>query len=185
MNQTDPNNEKPDNSSPQLPKDATDIYNRLLERVYLSIDQVEVQSWPFIQHKIEEAAELELAAREMTRDELDLLQAYLRRDLREAGSVIHKTGEGIAQWLNFDLQALEYAVVEKLFGLADKTRVDQAELQLRLDHGPEDYLAGEVAAAGRLRCLECGALVKLEQTSVIAPCHQCQSHYFHRDNGAS
>ncbi|MEH6473799.1 MAG: zinc ribbon-containing protein [Halopseudomonas sp.] len=182
MNQSDPKNSNPKKSSPQLPDDAPDIYNRLLERVYLSIEQVEEQSWPFIKQKIEEAAELELAAKEMTQDELNLLQAYLQRDLREAGAVIHKTGEGIANWLNFDLQALEYAVVEKLFGLADKTRVDQTELQLRLDHGPEDYLAGEVAAAGQLRCMECGALLKLEQTSLIEPCHQCNSHYFHRDN---
>lgn len=185
MNQLDPNNEQPEKSSPQLPEDAPDIYNRLLERVYLSIEEVEAQSWPFIKQKIEEAAELELAAREMTRDELELLKAYLLRDLREAGTVLHKTGEGIAYWLNFDLRALEHAVVEQLFGLADKTRVDQTELQLRLDHGPEDYLAGEVAAAGQLRCLECGALVKLEQTSVIEPCHLCAGHYFHRDNSAA
>jgi len=185
MNQSDPDQVKPKKSAPQLSEDAPDIYNRLLERVYLSIDQVETQSWPFIKQKIEEAAELELAAREMTQEELDLLQAYLRRDLREAGSVLHKTGEGIANWLNFDLQALEYTVVEQLFSLADKTRVDQTELQQRLDHGPEDYLAGELAAAGHLRCLECGALVKLAETSVIEPCHQCDSHYFHRDSAAS
>tara|TARA_R110001583_G_scaffold69617_1_gene197249 strand:- start:1039 stop:1608 length:570 start_codon:yes stop_codon:yes gene_type:complete len=184
MKKSDQDELKPKNSSPQLPDDAVDIYNRLLERVYLSIEQLEAQSWPFIKKKIEEAAELELTAREMTQDELELLQAYLRRDLREAGSMIHKTGEGIASWLNFDLQALEYAVVEKLFGLADKTRVDQTELQLRLDQGPEDYLAGEVAAAGQLRCLECGALVKLEQTSLIEPCHQCSSHYYHRENSS-
>ncbi len=182
MNQSDPNKIKPGKKPPQLPDDAPDAYNRLLERVYLSLEKVEAQSWPFIRQKIEEAAELELAAKEMTREELDLLQAYLQRDLREAGTVLHKTGEGIATWLNFDLQALEYAMTEKLFGLADKTRVDQTELQLRLDHGPEDYLAGEVAAAGRLRCLNCGALVKLTQTSLIGPCHQCDSHYFHRDN---
>ncbi|MFT6915672.1 MAG: hypothetical protein ACJAWL_001982 [Motiliproteus sp.] len=185
MNQSDPNTKEPEKKPTQLPEGAPDIYNRLLERVYLSIEQVEAQSWPLIKQKIEEAAELELAAREMTRDELELLQAYLRRDLREAGTLLHKTGEGLANWLNFDLQALEYAVVEQLFGLADKTRVDQTELQLRLDQGPEDYLAGEVAVAGQLRCLECGTVVKLEKTSLIEPCHQCASHYFHRGSAAA
>ena len=169
-----------DHTSPQHSQEAPDVYNRLLERVYLSIDQVEAQSWPLLRKKIEEAAEVELAAEEMTREELGLLQAYLQRDLREAGSVLHKTGEGVANWLNFDLQALEYAVVEKLFGIADKTRTGQTELELKLDHGPQDYIAGEVAAAGQLRCLECGALIKLEQTSVIDPCHQCSNRFFHR-----
>ncbi len=182
MNQSDPDDVKPDKKKPKLSNDAPDVYNRLLERAYLSLEQVEAQSWPLIKQKIEEAAELELAAKEMTREELDLLQAYLQRDLREAGTVLHKTGEGIANWLNFDLQALEFAITEKLFGLADKTRIDQTELQQRLDHGPEDYLAGEVAAAGRLRCLNCGALIKLQQTALIEPCHQCQQRYFHRDS---
>ena len=173
----------PQNQPPQLPEGAPDAYNRLLERVYLSIEQVEDRSWPYIKKQIEEAAQIELAAKEMTQDELELLQAYLQRDLREAGSVLHKTGEGLANWLNFDLQALEYTLLERLFGVADQTRIDQTELQLRLDHGPEDYLAGEIAAAGQLRCLECGALVKLTQTSVIDPCHQCDNQFFHRDSG--
>lgn len=168
------------NNRPELPEGAPDVYNRLLERVYQSVGQAENQSWPFIKKKIEEAAEVELAAEEMTREELGLLQAYLQRDLREAGGWLHKTGEGLAQWLNFDLQALEHTVVERLFGLADQTRVDQTELQQRLDHGPEDYLVGEVAAAGQFRCLECGALAQLEQTSVLEDCHQCGSGYFHR-----
>lgn len=187
MNQPDEHAKKTTKPAPkrvptQLPDAAPDVYNRLLERVYLSLDKVEEQSWPYIKQKVAEAAELELAAKEMTREEVDLLQAYLQRDLREAGTVLHKTGEGIANWLNFDLNALEFAVTEKLFGLADKTRIDQTELQLRLDHGPEDYLAGEVAAAGQLRCLNCGALVKLPQTALIEPCHQCQKGYFHRDS---
>lgn len=181
MNQSDQKDRNQDNKTP-LPKDAPAVYNRLLERVYLSVEQVEEQSWPYIKKKIEEAAELELTAKEMTREELDLLQAYLQRDLREAGTLLHKTSEGIANWLNFDLQALEFAITQRLFSLADKTRVDQTELQQRLDQGPEDYLAGEVAAAGQLRCLNCGALVKLQQTAVIEPCHQCQQHYFHRNN---
>ncbi|RDE24109.1 metalloendopeptidase [Motiliproteus coralliicola] len=173
----------PQKSGPKLPDSAPEVYNRLLERVYLSIGKVEERSWPYIKDQIEEAARIELAAEEMTREELDLLQAYLQRDLREAGTALHKTGEGLANWLNFDLQALEYTLVERLFGLADQTRIDQTELQLRLDHGPEDYLAGEVAAAGQLRCLECGALVKLPQTTLIEPCHQCNNRFFHRDSG--
>jgi DNA-directed RNA polymerase subunit RPC12/RpoP len=169
------------NKKPELPEDAPAVYNRLLERVYQSMGQAESQSWPFIKKKIEEAAEVELAAKEMTREELSLLQAYLQRDLREAGSWLHRAGEGLAHWLDFDLQALEHTVVERLFGVADQTRVDQTELQQRLDHGPEDYLVGEVAAAGQFRCLECGALARLEQTAVLEACHQCGSGYFHRD----
>ncbi len=161
---------------------APDVYNRLLERVYLSVEGFEEKSWPFIKEKIEEAAEVELAAEEMTREELDLLQAYLKRDLKELGFYAHKTGEGLASWLKFDLNILEQRFVDLLKGMADKTRIEQTELNQRLEHGPADYIAGEIATVGTLRCLECGSLVQFKETSVIEPCHQCQSRYFHRDS---
>ncbi|MCW8884682.1 MAG: zinc ribbon-containing protein [Motiliproteus sp.] len=169
-------------SVPEHSKEAPAVYNRLLERVYLSIDGFEKRSWPFIKEKIEEAAEVELAAEEMTREELDLLQAYLKRDLKDLGYYAHKTGEGVASWLKFDLNILEQRVVEMLKELADKTRIEQVELNQRLGHGPEDYIVGEISGVGTLRCLECGSLVQLTEAAVIEPCHQCQSHYFHRDS---
>ncbi|WP_083704768.1 zinc ribbon-containing protein [Motiliproteus sp. MSK22-1] len=163
-------------------KNAPAVYNRLLERVYLALEGFEEKSWPFIKKKIEEAAEVELAAEEMTKDELNLLQAYLKRDLKDLGYYAHKTGEGVASWLKFDLNILEQRIVDMLKGMADKTRVEQVELNQLLEHGPEDYIAGEVSGVGTLRCLDCGSLVQLTKTAVIEPCHQCNSHYFHRDS---
>ncbi|WP_207063350.1 zinc ribbon-containing protein [Motiliproteus sp. SC1-56] len=171
---------KPDR--PEHSAKAPEIYNRLLERVYLSVEGLEEKSWPFIKRKIEEAAEVELAAEEMTREEMDLLQAYLKRDLKDLGAFAHKTGEGLAAWLKFDLNVLEQRVADMLGSLADRTRIDYTELQQRLDHGPEDYLAGEVAGVGTLRCLDCGSLVSLHRTAVLEPCHDCGCHYFHRDS---
>ncbi len=161
---------------------ATAAYERILERVYLSIENLEQQSWPLLEQKIKEAAEIELAAEDMTREEIDLLQAYLRRDLADLGFFVHKTGEGVAAWLNFDLNILEFKLGELLKGLADKTRLDHVYLEQRLSHGPEEYVAGEISTAGTLRCLNCGTLVTLEQTSVIEPCDECDARYFHRES---
>ncbi len=167
---------------PEHSAKAPEVYNRMLEKVYRSIENVEEKSWPYIKDKIEEAAELEVVAEEMTREELDLLKAYLKRDLSELGVFMHKTGEGVAAWLKFDLNALEHTFMQALMGVADRTRIEQTELQQRLEHGPEDYISGEIATVGTLRCLECGSLVTLTETQVLEPCHQCQSHYFHRDS---
>ncbi len=175
--------ETADNSGPDHSENAPLVYDRLLEKVYLSVENLDQKSWDFIRERIEEAAEVELAAEEMTRDEMDLLKAYLARDLKDLGVFAHKTGEGIAAWLKFDLNMLEQRAVEMLMSLADKTRLEQTELQQRLDHGSEDYLAGEVAAAGTLRCLSCGELMRLRETTLIQPCHACDSRYFHRDSG--
>lgn len=157
-------------------------YERILKRFYSSIDQVEQYSWSLLEEKIREAAEVELTAEEMTREELDLLQAYLQRDLADLGYFIHKTGEGVAAWLNFDLNILELKLAQMLSGLADQTRLDHAYLEQRLAHGPQEYIAGEVATAGTLRCLNCGTLVKLERTALIEACHECDTKYFHRES---
>lgn len=172
---------KKDDDSPSLSESAVEAYDRIVERVYRSVDDLEEHSWPFIKAKVEEAAELELAARDMTREELDLLSAYVKRDLSELGRIAHKTGESIAALLKFDLNALEQRVVDMLGLLADPARVDQVELAQRLDHGAETYLAGEVAAVGALRCLHCGQLALLAETALIEPCHQCQGRYFQRE----
>jgi len=177
----EPNQNEPPKSD--LSEAAVGVYDRILERVYRSVDAVETRSWPFVKAKIDEAVELEQAAREMTREELDLLGAYVRRDLSELGRIAHKTGDSIAALMKFDLQVLERRFVEMLDLLADPSLVTRTELQQRLDHGAEDYLAGEVAAMGALRCLSCGAVALLTETRVIEPCHQCGERYFHRDRG--
>lgn len=177
---TDQNDKKP--LMLQTPLAGPAAYERILERLYTSIDQVEKYSWPLLEEKIREAAEVELTAEEMTREELDLLQAYLMRDLADLGYFIHKTGEGVAAWLNFDLNILELKFSQMLTDLADQTRVDYEYLEQRLTHGAEEYIAGEVATVGTLRCLNCGTLVKLEQTALIEACHECGTEYFHRES---
>lgn len=179
----EPNQNEPEQTS--LGDAAVKVYDRIVERVYRSVDSLEERSWPFIKERIDEAVELELVAREMTREELDLLGAYVRRDLSELGRIAHKTGEGIAALMKFDLNVLEQRVVEMFDLLADPSLVDQAELQQRLEQGAETYMAGEVAAAGTLNCLACGVVIHLAETRLLEPCHGCQGRYFHRVEGDS
>ena len=48
----------------------------------------------------------------MTRDELDLLGAYVKRDVKALGRYSHLAGAGIAAFLKFDLNYLEGQVKE-------------------------------------------------------------------------
>jgi len=160
--------------------DRSAQYDRVLSRLRNDLKNAENRSWDFLQEKIEEAVELELTAEEMTRDEMDLLSAYLKRDLKRLGYYAHETSEGIAAWLNFDLNILEQKVAQQLMDLADRTRIGIAELEQRLQHGEDQYAAGEIAAAGTLACLICGEKVTLTKTSRIEPCHKCGSEGFIR-----
>lgn len=155
-------------------------YDRVMARLHRSLNDAEATSWEYLQKKIEEAVELELTAEEMTRDEMDLLAAYIKRDMKQLGYYAHETGEGIAAWLHFDLNILEARMKALLLGLADKTRIQQEELRERLDHGEDQYISGELATAGTLACLECGETQVLRETAVISVCDRCGGRYFHR-----
>jgi len=159
---------------------ASSDYDRVLLRLTRDLKNSEALSWDLLQEKIHDAVELELAAEDMTRDEVDLLNAYLQRDLKKLGYYAHETGEGIAAWLKFDLNALEHTLAEQLRLIADRTRVEQEELRERLDHDEDQYLAGELATVGTLECLNCGDQLSLQKTEKLGPCSSCQAKLFKR-----
>ncbi len=161
-------------------KDRSAQYDRVLSRLRADLESVEYRSWDYLQKKIEEAVELELTAEEMTRDEMDLLSAYLKKDLKQLGYYAHETGEGIAAWLNFDLNALEQEVARQLMDLADRTRIGITELEQRLSEGEDHYMAGDTAAAGTFTCVDCGERVTNTSTSRLQACPKCGSVTFLR-----
>lgn len=172
---TDKDNERQNDSAQGI-----SAYDRVVARLHKNLSDAEASSWEYLQEKIEEAVELELTAEEMTRDEMDLLTAYIKRDLKKLGFYAHETGEGIAAWLHFDLNILEGRMKQLFMGLADKTRIQQEELRERLDHDEDEYIAGELAGVGTLQCLKCDATQVLTTTAQIGPCKQCQGRYFRR-----
>ncbi|SFG00786.1 zinc ribbon-containing protein [Neptunomonas qingdaonensis] len=169
-----------ESNQPGFKQDVPSIYNRVLDRLTDTLENVEHHSWDYLQEKIEEAVELELTAEEMTRDEMDLLTAYLKRDLKQLGYYAHETGEGIAAWLHFDLNVLENTVVEKLVALADQTRIDQERLREQLANEADEYMAGEIAAVGTFECQSCQQQMQLKKTSLIEPCKACGAEHFRR-----
>ncbi|MBN1006437.1 zinc ribbon-containing protein [Amphritea pacifica] len=161
-------------------KDRSAQYDRVLSRLRRELESAEHRSWEYLQEKIEEAVELELTAEEMTRDEMDLLSAYLKKDLKQLGYYAHETGEGVAAWLNFDLNALEQTVAQQLMDLADRTRIGITELEQRLAEGEDYYAAGDTALAGTFVCVDCGEQITNTHTAPLSACPKCGSETFTR-----
>ena len=163
---------------------APEAYDRILDRLRHTLDEASLSTWEALQDKIEEAVEIELAAEEMTRDEIDLLTAYVNRDLKHLGYFVHETGGGIAGFLRFDLNVLEQTILDRLVDLADRTRVEHELLREQLEHGEDQFVAGEITVPGTLRCLNCGHEKQLMRTKKILPCAQCGAYIFERLSGA-
>jgi len=170
-----------DNPSTQTPKDASDnsVLASLVKRFHERLLQVEDRTLDVIESELEEAIELEATAEEMARDELNLLGAYLRRDMHSLRDYVASTGKGLKEWLRFDTDLLESRLAELLLMVADSTTVQQAELKKKAETDA-CFDAGESVLGGTFSCVNCGDVYVYHQPTLLSPCLECGGEVFHR-----
>ncbi|GAA0841786.1 hypothetical protein GCM10009113_08840 [Marinobacter szutsaonensis] len=160
---------------------ALEVYDRMLERVQTRMKELQETSLDTLEEEIQKAVEFEYELEEMTREEADLLGAYLERDLKHLMHFVDETGEGLKEWLQLDISLLEHQLADSLLSVADQTRVETLELNQKLENDDAGhYISGEVATAGMFRCLNCSHMRCLTATSHLEPCEACGSHYYER-----
>ncbi len=160
---------------------ALEVYDRMLERVQGRLKLAQETSLKTLEEEINNAIQFEYELEEMTREEADLLGAYLQRDLAHLMHFVDETGEGLTEWLQLDISLLEHQLADRLLSVADRTRVDTLELNQKLENDDVGhYISGEVATAGMFRCLNCSHMRCLTATSHLEPCDACGSHYYER-----
>ncbi|WP_372988293.1 zinc ribbon-containing protein [Marinobacter sp.] len=160
---------------------ALEAYDRMLERVQTRMKELQETSLETLDEEIQKAVEFEYELEEMTREEADLLGAYLERDLKHLMHFVDETGEGLKEWLQLDISLLEHQLADSLLSVADQTLVDTLELRQKLENDDAGhYISGEVATAGMFRCLNCSHMRCLTATSHLEPCEACGSHYYER-----
>ncbi|MBD3641443.1 MAG: zinc ribbon-containing protein [Marinobacter sp.] len=160
---------------------ALEAYDRMLERVQTRMKELQETSLDTLEEEIQKAVEFEYELEEMTREEADLLGAYLERDLKHLMHFVDETGEGLKEWLQLDISLLEHQLADSLLSVADQTLVDTLELKQKLENDDAGhYISGEVATAGMFRCLNCSHMRCLTATSHLEPCEACGSHYYER-----
>ena len=150
-------------------------YQTMLERVraHLHEDQLALH------HAIERVAETAVELEELTREEAQLLSAYLKRDLQDAGQYLSENGRSFGEWLRFDLELVEERLLELFQSAADRTRLEQLALEHDLEQQTH-YLAGEICGPGTLACENCGQELVSHEAQVIPVCPQCQGQQFVR-----
>ncbi|MGC3872459.1 zinc ribbon-containing protein [Halomonas sp. GXIMD04776] len=154
-----------------------DAYERVLERMQDGADDL---SWDNLQKDLDEAVEFEAEFEEFTRDEMALLRAWVERDLKDLRSYLAAGGSGVASWLGIDLDVLSRKITDALFSVADRSIIEREQLNDDLEASRADYVAGEIAAPGRMACVHCGAKVVLESVTRLEPCRECEHRYFER-----
>lgn len=154
-------------------------YNHLVERVRAQLDAGD-PAHPKLWSAIEAAKEEAVATGELSQAEADQVGEFLSRDVEHLGQYIARTQDtSLADWLRFDIEAVETGLLELLLRVADQGRLEMFEFQRELD-ALRRYHAGEVAGPGTFRCTNCGDHVICHAATVLTPCPTCEGRVFNR-----
>ncbi|NLS14180.1 zinc ribbon-containing protein [Vibrio sp. SM6] len=128
-----------------------------------------------VQRVIESSEKVVSAANDMTKDELALISAYVRADLKAFADEYQESKSG-----PFYLTIAD-SIWQGLLEITDRTKVEWVELFDDLQHQGV-YEAGEVIGLGTLVCETCGHKMTYIHPTVIIPCIQCGHHHFVRQS---
>lgn len=165
------------NDKPQ--QEHLSAYDRMLHRVREFLEDAEEKTAPIVDRALENAIQTATDLGELTREEAEKIGEYLKRDLHDAAIFLEGTGEELGEWLRFDLALIEDRLVDMFLSVADKTRIELAQLAERATRVGE-WHTGEITGIGTLQCKECGEELHFHKTSHIPPCPKCHGTRFRR-----
>ena len=154
-------------------------YNRMMERIRHAFEEAEARALPSLRHSVDKARETAVELEELSRDEAEKIAYYVKRDLQDVGRHLEETGEELGDWLRFDIDRIETRVLDLFSQVADRTRVEWAELQNELQRDPP-YHSGEVTGPGTLYCSACNEALHFHHPARIPPCPHCANETFRR-----
>ena len=164
----------------ELEQKLVAAYDKMMARVSHIVDVAEQQALPMLQKNIEKAKVQAIELKEITQDEADKVGAYLRRDLHAAAVHLEHSGEEISDWFSFDLALVEDRLLELFTKVADRTRLELAQLEAQAKQATE-YHTGEISSIGTLVCHACETALHFKKTSRIPPCPKCHKTLFVRE----
>lgn len=154
-------------------------YDKMMARVANLLDTAEQQALPVLQKNIEKAKHQAIELKEITQEEAEKLAYYVRRDLHDAAEYLEQTGDELSSWFSFDLELVEERILDVFAKVADKTRLELAQLKEQAKRS-EEYHTGEITSIGTLACKACDTLVHFKKTGRIPPCPKCHKTAFVR-----
>lgn len=164
-------------------KDPIDVLGRIYETVYedsvAAFHKAKDKTNTTLHSLIDEAGELLSEAQELSREQINEVSNYVKRDINDAAHFLSVTGNELNEWLGFELKMLESKVVEELLDAADPSTLDLLKFKQKTEEITA-FHTGQVAGAGLLSCDACGKELHYYKAGRIPPCPKCHKTLFHR-----
>ena len=143
------------------------------EEMFEDVVEVLKHSPDEINRVLETSEKLVEAANDLTKDELALVSAYVKSDLKEFSESFEESKGGPFYIMVAD------SIWQGLLEITDRTKVEWVELFDDLEHQGL-YQVGEVIGLGILVCDECGHKIQYNHPTVVIPCIKCGYKGFSR-----
>ncbi|MDH5323897.1 MAG: zinc ribbon-containing protein [Gammaproteobacteria bacterium] len=154
-------------------------YNQILKNIKTFVSQTEDEISAKFNLALESAKKTSAELQDFTREEVDLISEYIKRDIHDAAHHLAETGEELSDWLRFDTQLVEAKLLELMSLAVDTSRVELAQLTQRARQ-ESVWASGETTSPGTLQCRGCHHNLQFHNTSIIPRCPKCNNDQFQR-----
>lgn len=128
-----------------------------------------------LENILETSGQVIAAANDLTQDELALISAYVKADLKAFSEQYQQSTTS-----PFYLMIVN-SLWQGLLDITDRTKVEWVELFQDLDH-QGIYHAGELIGLGNLICEHCNHKIEYNHPTEIKPCLRCGHKLFTRQS---
>ncbi len=155
----------------------TKAYNDFMEYMYEATDD----TIHTIADKLDSAKEKISEIGGLTQEEISHISDSVARDVHHAAHTLpDNSNDSLSEWLKFDIDLIEDFALESFLDVADKTRIELAQLSQTAKLYGHPYKSGELTAPGTLSCEKCGKVIAFKSTSIIPECPDCGANTFIR-----
>jgi len=151
-------------------------YNTMLDKLSEWTEKADETAGPMIINGVKETEEFLAELQEWSKEEIDLISRYVKRDLHDAASKMENQNKSFKEWLEFDLDQVEEKLLSVFSNMTDKTRQELEHLK----ETANEWHTGEVTSIGTLVCTNCGKELHFHKSGRIPPCSSCSHTQFKR-----
>ena len=130
---------------------------------------------PQIEHALERLSEWG----ELTREEVDKIGDYLKRDVEDAANFMEINGKELKDWLRYDFYMIEGTLGETFSKMVDETRDALSNLEGEATRLGE-WHTGEIVGLGTFECKSCGEVIHFHKPGHMPPCPKCHASKYRR-----
>ena len=116
---------------------------------------------------------------DLTREEVDKIADYLKRDVENAANFMAINDKELKDWLRYDLYMIEGTLGDTFSKMVDETRETLEGLEEEANRIGE-WHTGEIVGLGTFECISCGEVIHFHKPGHMPPCPKCHASKYRR-----